>query len=96
MNERMSVVISFNQLAKLASQLPPADKRRLARKLEEEANREETAGAPTGDKPSAESQLTPAQRKTWKNVRQGFEELKLVREGKMQTRPLNDVLNELK
>lgn len=47
MNERMSVVISFNQLAKLASQLPPADKRRLARKLEEEANREETAGAQT-------------------------------------------------
>ena len=87
----MSVVITFNQLAKLASQLPPADKRRLAEKLREEASREEVSE----NKPSAESQLTPAQRKTWKNIRQGFEELKLVREGKMQAQPLKDYLDEL-
>ena len=87
----MSVTISFDQLAKLASQLLPADKRRLAKKLEKEASREEVKE----DKPSAESQLTPAQRKTWRNIRQGFEELKLVREGKMQTRPLQDLLDEL-
>lgn len=87
----MSVVITFDQLARLASQLPPADKRRLAKKLEKEAGRQE------GDegKPSAESQLTPAQRKTWNNIRQGFSELEQIREGKMQARPLNDLLNEL-
>lgn len=87
----MSVVITFDQLARLASQLPPADKRRLAKKLEEEASQEEI----NGEKPSAESQLTPAQRKTWKNIRQGFEELKQIKEGKMQARPLKDLLDEL-
>lgn len=86
----MSVVITFDQLAKLASQLPPAEKRRLAKKLEKEANREEGA-----KKLSAESQLTPAQRRTWKNIKQGFAELKQIREGNMQARPLKDLLDEL-
>ncbi|MFD2571097.1 hypothetical protein ACFSUS_10660 [Spirosoma soli] len=88
----MSVVITFNQLAKLASQLPPAEKRRLAKKLEQEANQEESH---TTDNVSAESQLTPAQRKTRKNIRQGFEELKQIREGKAKARPLKDLLDEL-
>lgn len=87
----MSVTISFDQLAKLASQLPPADKRRLAKKLEKEASREEVSTK----KPTAESQLTPARRKTWKNIRQGFEELQQIRDGKMQARPLKDLLDEL-
>ncbi len=88
----MSVTISFDQLAKLASQLPPADKRRLAKKLEKEASREEV----NAEKPTAKSQLTPEQRKTWKNIKQGFEELQQIREGKMQAQPLKDYLNELK
>lgn len=88
----MSVVITFDQLARLASQLPPADKRRLAKKLEKEASREEG----NEEKPSAESQLTPAQRKTWKNIKQGFEELKQIRESKMQAQSSDDYLNELK
>ena len=87
----MSVVIIFDQLARLASQLPPADKRRLAKKLEKEASREEVSE----EKPSAESQLTPSQRKTWRNIKQGFEELKQVREGTMQARPLKEFLDEL-
>ena len=87
----MSVVITFDQLARLASQLPPADKRRLAKKLEQEASREEVRE----DKPSAESQLTPAQRKTWKNIKQGFTELEQIRAGKLQARPLKDLLDEL-
>jgi len=87
----MSVTLSFDQLAKLASQLPPADKRRLAKKLEKEASREEI----NAEKPSVESHLTPAQHKTWKNIRQGFEELKQIRAGKMQARPLKDLLDEL-
>lgn len=87
----MSVVITFDQLARLASQLPPADKRRLAKRLEKEASREEVNEV----KPSAELQLTPAQRKTWKNIKQGFEELKQIREGTMQARPLKELLDEL-
>ena len=88
----MSVVITFDQLAQLASQLPPADKRRLAKKLEQEASREEVEA----DKPSAESQLTPAQRKTWKNIQQGFTELEPIRAGKLQAQSSDDFLNELK
>lgn len=47
--------------------------------------------------PSAdpEAQLTPAQRKTWANIKKGFEELKLVEQGKLQTRPLQDLLDEI-
>ena len=50
-----------------------------------------------GEKPSAdpEAQLTPSQRKTWANIRKGFEELKLVEQGKMQTRPASALLEEL-
>ena len=43
-----------------------------------------------------EAQLTPAQCKTWANIKKGFEELKLVEQGKMQTRPASDFLAELK
>lgn len=42
-----------------------------------------------------ESQLTSSQKKTWKNIKQGFEELKLVEQGKAKTRPLKEVLDEL-
>lgn len=93
----MSVVITFNELAKLASQLPPADKRRLAGKLEQETDHQETK---TANEPSAEPQLTPAQRKTWKNIRQnirqGFEELQRIRDGKAQAQSSDDYLTELK
>lgn len=89
----MSVVITSNQLAKLASQLPPADKRRLAKKLEEEAKKEEIK---LTSKPSAESQLTATQQKTWKNIKQGFEELQQIKQGKKKAQSSDDFLNELK
>lgn len=44
---------------------------------------------------SAESKLTPSQRKTWENVKQGFEQLKEVEEGKRSTRSLKEVLDEI-
>ena len=50
-----------------------------------------------GESPAAdlEAQLTPAQRKTWANIKKGFQELKLVEQGKLQTRPLQDLLDEI-
>ena len=50
-----------------------------------------------GESPAAdpEAQLTPAQRKTWANIKKGFQELKLVERGKLQTRPLQDLLDEI-
>lgn len=43
-----------------------------------------------------EAQLTPSQKKTWKNIKQGFEELKLVEQGKMKPIPAEDFLKELR
>lgn len=88
----MSVVITYNQLAKLASPLKPAGKRRLAQKLEQNASQKATKAAA---QPPAESQLTPAQRKTWKNNKQGFERLKQIRAGQMQAPSSDDYLNKL-
>jgi hypothetical protein len=42
-----------------------------------------------------EDQLTPEQQKTWKNIKQGFEEYKSVEQGKETSRPINELLNEL-
>ena len=42
-----------------------------------------------------EDQLTPEQKETWKNVKQGFEELKMVEQGKLKSRPIQELLNEL-
>lgn len=44
---------------------------------------------------SLEEQLTTEQKEIWDNVKQGFEELKLVEEGKLKTRPLQELINEL-
>jgi hypothetical protein len=46
-------------------------------------------------KVSLEDELTPAQKKTWKTIKEGFEEMKLVEAGKMKARPIQDLLNEL-
>jgi len=46
-------------------------------------------------KVSLEDELTPAQKKTWKNIKQGFEEMKMIEAGKMKARPIQDLLNEL-
>ena len=46
-------------------------------------------------KPLREEQLTPEQKEIWHNVKQGFEELKMVEEGKLKPRPLQDLINEL-
>jgi hypothetical protein len=43
-----------------------------------------------------EAQLSASQEKTWKNIKQGFEELRLVEEGKLKTIPAEDFLEELK
>jgi hypothetical protein len=42
-----------------------------------------------------EEQLTPAQKKIWENVKQGFIELKLEEEGKLAFRPIQELLDEL-
>ena len=46
-------------------------------------------------KVSLEDELTPAQKKTWKIIKEGFEEMKLVEARKMKARPIQDLLNEL-
>ena len=45
---------------------------------------------------SLEDELTPAQKKTWKIVKKGFEDLKMIEEGKMKTTPAIEFLQELK
>jgi hypothetical protein len=42
-----------------------------------------------------EDQLTPEQKETWNNVKQGFIELKMAEEGKLEFRPIQELLNEL-
>ncbi len=42
-----------------------------------------------------EEQLTPEQKETWQNIKQGFEEFKMVEEGKLKSRPIRELLNEL-
>jgi hypothetical protein len=44
---------------------------------------------------TAEEQLTTAQRATWENIKQGFIELRMVEEGKLESRPIEELLNEL-
>jgi hypothetical protein len=44
---------------------------------------------------SLEDQLTPGQMKTWKNIKQGFVELKMIEEGKLKARPIEELLDEL-
>ena len=46
-------------------------------------------------KVSLEDELTPAQKKTWATIKEGFEEMKLVEAGIKQSRSLKDVINEL-
>ena len=45
--------------------------------------------------PSLEDQLSPGQKKTWENIKQGFVELKMEEEGKLKFRPVQDLINEL-
>ena len=45
---------------------------------------------------SLEDELTPAQKKAWKTVKKGFEDLKMIEQGKMKTTPARDFLQELK
>ena len=44
---------------------------------------------------TAEEKLTPGQRKTWENIKQGFVEMKLAEEGKIEFRPVEELLDEL-
>ena len=46
-------------------------------------------------KVSLEDELTPAQKKTWATIKQGFEELKMVEAGTLKAKPLKDLLDEL-
>ncbi|MFN8357481.1 MAG: hypothetical protein U0Y10_23690 [Spirosomataceae bacterium] len=45
---------------------------------------------------SLEGQLTPSQCKTWKNIKTGFEELKMIEEGKLKGQSAEKFLQELK
>ncbi|MDR3694802.1 hypothetical protein [Mucilaginibacter sp.] len=42
-----------------------------------------------------EEQLTPGQKETWQNIKQGFIELKMMEEGKLKARPIQELLDEL-
>ena len=42
-----------------------------------------------------EDKLTPEQKKTWKNIKQGFIELKMAEEGKIKFRPIQELIGEL-
>ena len=44
---------------------------------------------------SLEDELTPSQKKTWATIKEGFEEMKMVEAGKINARPIQDLLNEL-
>jgi hypothetical protein len=46
-------------------------------------------------KVSLEDELTPGQKKTWKNIKRGFEEMKLVETGIIKVRPIQELLDEL-
>ncbi len=46
-------------------------------------------------KVSLEDELTPAQKKTWKTIKKGFEDLKMIEQGKMKTTSARDFLQEL-
>ena len=81
--------LTYQQVAQLVRQLPAKDKQKLARLLEAETTPQNQTALP------GETDLTPAQRNTVANVRQGFKELKLLKEGKLKARPLSDLLNEL-
>ena len=42
-----------------------------------------------------EEQLSPEQKEVWENVKQGFIELKMMEEGKLKSRPIQELLDEL-
>ncbi|MEY4540022.1 MAG: hypothetical protein RLZZ306_1779 [Bacteroidota bacterium] len=46
-------------------------------------------------KVSLEDELTPGQKKTWKTIKKGFEDLKMIEQGKMKTTSARDFLQEL-
>lgn len=84
------VQLTYQQVEQLVRSLPAKDKQKLAKLLEEETTTKPQT-APPGD-----ATLTPAQRKTVANIRQGFKELKLVKEGKLQTQSAEAFLSELR
>ncbi len=47
-------------------------------------------------KVSLEDELTPGQKKTWENIKRGFEQMKLIEAGKMKTTSGKYFLKELK
>ena len=44
---------------------------------------------------TSEEQLTAEQKQTWSNIKQGFVELKMAEEGKLEFRPIQELINEL-
>jgi len=44
---------------------------------------------------SPEEQLSVEQKEIWDNVKQGFVELKMIEEGKIKPRPLQELLDEI-
>jgi len=43
----------------------------------------------------SEEELSVEQKEVWGNVKQGFVELKLIEEGKLKSRPLQELLDEI-
>lgn len=82
--------LTFQQVAQLVRQLPAKDKQKLAKLLEEETDAPQQPGS------HDEAGLSAAQRKTVANIRQGFKELKLIKEGKLKAQSADSFLNELR
>ncbi len=57
---------------------------------------EETPSKKPRKESPTEAKLTPGQKKTWALIKEGFEELKLIEQGKKQARPIEELFRELK
>lgn len=82
--------LTFQQVAQLVRQLPVKDKQKLVKLLEEETSAPPQPGLPD------EAGLSASQRKTVANIRQGFKELKLMKEGKLKVQSADSFLSELR
>ncbi len=87
--------LTFNQLAQLARQLSPAEKRRLAKLLEKEAKQADPATSSAYKSRPLKDQLTASQRKTWDTIQQGLDDLQQIREGKQKTQSADDFVKDL-
>jgi hypothetical protein len=81
---------SFTKLMKQVTLNIPENKLSFFMTLIESLNFVELA-----ESPNVEANLNSDQKGTWENVKTGFEELKMVKEGKSKARPIESLFEEL-